>query len=119
MFVDGKYFSTLTNLAPRAGNVLTVRVNGYPVSYAVPANATLSNVAAGLATVLNDPATTNITGVSAFVHGDRIELHSMVNDSAHNVGRRVSVSTAVNRRPPKFLNLVGLVASNQARSFCT
>ena len=36
LFVDGKYFSTLTNLAPRAGNLLTVEFNGYPVTYAVP-----------------------------------------------------------------------------------
>jgi uncharacterized protein (TIGR03790 family) len=76
LFADGKYLQTLTNAAPQAGNVLTVALNGYPITYTVPTNATLSTVAAGLAAQLNAPATTNLTQVVAFVHGDRIELHS-------------------------------------------
>ena len=31
----------------------------------------------GLAALLNAPATTNLTQVAAFAHGDRIELHSL------------------------------------------
>ena len=31
LFVDGTYFSTLTNLAPCPGNLLTVTLNGYPI----------------------------------------------------------------------------------------
>ena len=76
LFVDGKYFQTLTNVAPAAGNVLSVNLNGYPITYTVPANASLTNVASGLAAVINAPANTNITKVVAFTHGDRIELHS-------------------------------------------
>jgi len=64
-------------VAPQPGNVLTVALDGYPVTYTVPTNATVSTVAAGLAAQLNAPATTNVTQVAAFLHGDRIELHSL------------------------------------------
>src|SRR5208282_6072289 len=33
LFVDGTYFSTVTNLAPSPGNLLTVTLNGYPITY--------------------------------------------------------------------------------------
>ena len=75
LFVDGMYFSTLTNLAPCPGNLLTVTLNGYPITYTVPANSTFSTVAAGLASLVN--AATNATLVKALVHGDRIELRSI------------------------------------------
>jgi uncharacterized protein (TIGR03790 family) len=75
LFVDGVYFSTLTNLAPCPGNRLTVTLNGYPITYTVPTNSTLSMVAAGLALLIN--AATNATLVKALVHGDRIELQSI------------------------------------------
>ena len=78
LFVDGVYFSTLTNLAPCPGNLLTVTLNGYPITYTVPTNSTLSTVAAGLASLIN--AATNATLVKALVHGDRIELHSIANN---------------------------------------
>ena len=81
LFVDGKYFQTLTNLGPRAGNVLTVSLNGYPISYTVPANATLPVMAAGLAGQINAPATTNLTKAVAYAHGDRIELHSLATNT--------------------------------------
>jgi uncharacterized protein (TIGR03790 family) len=74
LFVDGIYYSTLTNLAPCPGNVLTVALNGYPVTYTVPTNATLSTVAAGLAAQIN--AATNYTWAQAAPYGDRIELKS-------------------------------------------
>jgi uncharacterized protein (TIGR03790 family) len=76
LFVDGKYFSTLTNLAPQPGNALTVFLNGYPVTYTVPTNSTLGTIAAGLSAALNASAITNISKTLAFAHGDRIELHS-------------------------------------------
>jgi uncharacterized protein (TIGR03790 family) len=72
LFVDGVYFSTMTNVTPCPGNVLTTTLNGYPVTYTVPTNSTLSTVAAGLAAQLN--AETNATQVQALVYGDRIEL---------------------------------------------
>ena len=77
LFVDGAYLSTLTNVAPCPGNQLTVTLNGYPVTYAVPANSTLDTIAAGLAALINAPAVTNATQVKALVHGDRIELQSI------------------------------------------
>jgi len=75
LFVDGMYFSTLTNLAPCPGNQLTVTLNGYPIIYTVPTNATLGTVTAGLASLIN--AVTNATLVKALVYGDRIELQSI------------------------------------------
>jgi uncharacterized protein (TIGR03790 family) len=72
LFVDGVYFTTLTNLAPCPGNMLTTTLNGYPVSYAVPPNATLGTVAAGLAAQIN--AVTNATQIAAKAYGNRIEL---------------------------------------------
>lgn len=77
LFVDGKYFRTLTNLAPQAGNQLTVTVNGYPVTYTVSGNASLDSVARGLATALNATTVSNQTRVGAQAFGDRIELRSL------------------------------------------
>jgi uncharacterized protein (TIGR03790 family) len=77
LFVDGTYFSTLTNLAPAPGNLLAVALNGYPITYTVPTNATLNTVASGLAALINAPAATNATQVKALIHGDRIELQSV------------------------------------------
>jgi len=82
LFTDGKYWRTLTNLAPQAGNVLTVTLNGYPLNYTVPTNSTLATLATNLAAALNAPAYTNITKTAAFVHGDRIELHAASTNSA-------------------------------------
>jgi uncharacterized protein (TIGR03790 family) len=76
LFLDDKYVSTRLNLAPSPGNRVTMLLNGYPISYTVPANATLGSVAAALAGALNAPAVTNLTQVTAYPHGDRIELHS-------------------------------------------
>ncbi len=75
LFVDGVYFSTLTNRPPCPGNLLAVTLNGYPITYTVPTNSTLSTAAAGLASLIN--AATNATLVKALVHGDRIELQSI------------------------------------------
>ena len=77
LFVDGTYFSTLTNLAPSPGNLLTVTLNGYPITYTVPTNATLNTIATGVAAAINAPAATNATQVKASVYGDRIELQSI------------------------------------------
>jgi uncharacterized protein (TIGR03790 family) len=72
LFVDGLYFSTLTNIAPTLGNLLTVTLNGYPVTYTVPTNSTLNTVTAGLAALIK--SATNFTEVKPLLHGDRIEL---------------------------------------------
>jgi uncharacterized protein (TIGR03790 family) len=75
LFVDGVYFSTLTNLTPCPSNQLTVTLNGYPITYTVPTNATLVTVATGLASLIN--AATDATQVKALAYGDRIELQSI------------------------------------------
>lgn len=75
LFVDGQYYTTLTNLPPCPGNLLTVNLNGYPVTYTVPTTSNLSEVASGLAARIN--AVTNATQVKALAHGDRIELESI------------------------------------------
>jgi uncharacterized protein (TIGR03790 family) len=81
VFLDGKFFRTLTNLAPVAGSVLSVSLNGFPVNYTVPPDSTLATVASAFAATLNAPAVTNITKTSAFACGDRIELHSTSTNS--------------------------------------
>jgi uncharacterized protein (TIGR03790 family) len=80
LFVDGVYFSTLTNLAPASGNQLTTTLNGFPITYTVPANSTLSTIAAGLAARIN--AVTNATQVKAIAYGDRIQLESIATNPA-------------------------------------
>jgi len=95
--VDGVYFSTLTNLVPYPGNRLTVTLNGYPITYTVLTNSTLSTVAAGLALLIN--AATNATLVKALVHGDRIELHSIATNPWLSLS---TLPTALRRIPPAF-----------------
>lgn len=74
LFVDGVWLQTLTNIPPSQKNVLTVTVNGHPFNYAVPANATLNSIAAGMARLLN--AGRALTKIAAYAFGDRIELRS-------------------------------------------
>jgi uncharacterized protein (TIGR03790 family) len=75
LFLDGNYVQTVTNLLPSAGNVLSVTLNGFPVNYTVPANATVASVATGLAAALN--AQIDSTHVLAYVAGDRLEFQSL------------------------------------------
>ena len=77
LFIDGKYFQTVTNVAPSAGNVLRLILSGNLLAYTVPANATLASIANGLSAVINAPGLTNRTQIVAFAHGDRIELHDV------------------------------------------
>ena len=88
LFVDGTFFQTMTNLAPAAGNVLSVDLNGVIVNYPTPANATLAMVATGLADALNQQ--TGATHVLAFPVGDRIELQSQ---EIYVPGANVTVSS--------------------------
>jgi len=91
LFLDGKWLRTLTNIAPRQGNVLTATIYGQPIRYTVPAGATLNSVAGGLADEINQTANTNATRVRAFAHGDRIELQSF---ELGRPGDQVAVATA-------------------------
>jgi len=77
LFLNGRYSQTLTNTTPHAGNRLTVQLNGYPISYEVPVDASLDKIASALAAEMNQATNSNITRVSAQAFGDRIELQSM------------------------------------------
>ena len=118
LFVDGKYFQTLTNVTPRAGNVLNLTFNGYPVTYVVPTNASLGLVATGLAAVLNAPAVTNATRIVAYPHGDRLELQLLstnhfagpfyFNDTSSNLSNASYRVTYLPDTFPPQLTAVGL-----------
>lgn len=76
LFIDGKFHSEMTNVVPSAGDILTLTLNGYPITYTVPTNISLGGVAAGLVAQINTPFNTNVTKIKAYAHGDRIELQS-------------------------------------------
>ena len=76
LFVDGKYFQTLTNLAPAAGNELNLSFAGGSVNYSVPANASIASVTIGLATAINVMAATSPANITATAYGDRLEIRS-------------------------------------------
>lgn len=80
LFVDGVYYTTLTNVAPGAGNVLTYSLNGFPINYTVPTNATVSTVASGLGAQIN--TVSNVTQVKALIYGDRLELEAISTNPA-------------------------------------
>lgn len=73
LFLDGTWLQTITNIPPQSGNNLTVILNEQTNNYVVPSNATVSSVAAGLATALNEPT----NKVTAAAYGDRIELQGI------------------------------------------
>ena len=89
LFVDGTWLQTLTNVAPQRYNILNVTINGTLMKYTVPASATVKSVTAGLTSTLNTKSTT--TKVTAFAHGDRIELQST--DST-KTGAQVSLAVS-------------------------
>jgi hypothetical protein len=76
LFVDGAYFQTITNLAPAAGNILNLTLNGYAANCIVPTNATLNSLAAALAAAINSSAGSNGLNLAAWAYGDRVELHA-------------------------------------------
>ena len=88
LFVDGKYLRTLTNVAPPAGNVLTLTLNGQPLNYTNPPNATLASIASGLGSLIQGASASSASNITATVWGDRVELRSLTS-------RRPSPPTAV------------------------
>lgn len=76
LFVDGKFLQTITNIAPRQNNNVTVTLNGFARTYTVPASASIKSIATGLASSLNNFSYQNQTKVTATAHGDRVELQS-------------------------------------------
>jgi uncharacterized protein (TIGR03790 family) len=89
LFLDGVWVQTLTNLPPARSNLITVAINGNPMSFSIPLGATIQSVASNLASLFNEPANTNLTRVSAFASGDRIELQS---SDRSKTGNQLSVS---------------------------
>ena len=113
LFVDGTFFQTMTNLPPAAGNVLSITLNGFPINYTVPTNATLAAVAAGLADALNQQS--NVTQVLAFPVGDRIELQSLALSvpgsnvtvvASSVIGSASTLTTRLTAARPGFLDTV-------------
>ncbi len=100
LFVDGKFLRALTNLPPRAGNVLNLTLNGSALNYTVPVNSTIASVASGLAALINAPANTNATRIAAFTFGDRIELrYFATNRPASPRNLRGPVNSAASNLP--------------------
>jgi len=96
LFLDGSYLKTVTNLPPATGNLLSVAVNGFPVNYAVPANATVASTARGLAAALTSHSSSS--RVSADAAGDRIILRSLDLPNPEN-DVTLSASTAAGSAP--------------------
>jgi uncharacterized protein (TIGR03790 family) len=89
LFLDGTFLQTVTNVPPAEGNHLSVTLNGFTADYAVPADATVRSVAAGLADRIN--AGSNVTHIVASSFGDRIALCST--DAAKS-GDQIPVTTS-------------------------
>ena len=118
LFVDGAFFQTITNISPQAGNILGVTLNGFATTYTVPANATVKSVTSNLVNTLNGTAYKANTKVSAFAHGDRIELQStagfakmgaQISISATNTGIANPITTFIrtdSATPTNFLDTV-------------
>ncbi len=112
LFVDGTWFETITNIPPAPGDLLSVTLNGFSNSYAIPSNATIASAAIGLASVLNSAS--NRTLVSAITFGNRLELHSLdpalpgagVALKASTSNGKVSPATFLTRAQPGFLDSI-------------
>jgi uncharacterized protein (TIGR03790 family) len=124
LFMDGTFLQTITNLPPRAGNLLTVIVNGVTIHHTVPADASVASVTTEMAAALNGQ--TNATHVQAWAIGDRIELQSLeltvpgtnVTLSAASAGGTAAqLTTRLTAARPTFLDtaatgFLGVLVSN-------
>jgi uncharacterized protein (TIGR03790 family) len=104
LFLDGLWLQTVTNIPPSLGNVLTVTINGQPISYVVPPSATVKSVTSGLTSMINGMS--GVTKVSAYAHGDRIELQS-TDRSKHGPQVTLSVSNTVSAGATTWLAASG------------
>lgn len=113
VFVDGRWFNTITNIGPAQGNRLSVTINGYTTTYNVPAGATIKGVAEGLANSINSPAFSNQTKVKATPVGDRIRLQGTARSvlgtnitlaTSNYVGTGSRLSTYLTAAQPRFLD---------------
>ena len=71
LYLDGLFLSSLTNVAPATGNVVTVTLNGTDRSYTVKQGDTVYDVASGVADRINANPPLAFTAVAA---GDRVEV---------------------------------------------
>jgi uncharacterized protein (TIGR03790 family) len=121
LFVDGRYSHTLTNIPPRANNVLAVTINGFSTNYVVPANASLRSIASNLTLRLNATAYSNATKVVAVTFGDRIELRSMNltvpgSNVTVTVSNHIGAATALTSRlHASRTNLLDTIASGRRK----
>ena len=115
LFLDGTFLQTVTNVPPRANNILYVTLNGFPTNYTVPASASLRSVASNLVARLNQNAYSNATKVAASAHGDRIDLQSLplaapgdqVTLSVSNyIGTATALTSYLTASPTSFLDTI-------------
>jgi uncharacterized protein (TIGR03790 family) len=95
LFLDGLYFTNLARVDPEPGNRFDVQIGATPITYTVPAGATLSNVTVGLAGAIN--AQKSVTGIQAYSLGDRIQLRStsaLLSGSSPQLTASVSMGSA-------------------------
>ena len=111
LFVDGKFHTCLTNLTPQPGNLVRVQINGYPLEYIVPTNATIASVAQALAGLINAPQPANLTMITATAFGDRLELLASVTNILYppyyltvpaQPGTNYSATYLPESHPPEF-----------------
>lgn len=76
LFVDGSFNRTVTNVSPTPGDVLTLNINGCPVSQAVPPNSSAESIASNLCVAVNNSVTLGPL-IRAIPHGDRVELQAI------------------------------------------
>ena len=81
LFVDGKFFETLTTIQPAPGNQVALSLNGSSIIHTVIAGETPETIAQNLAATINAPATLKANQIGASVHGDRLELRYLATSS--------------------------------------
>jgi len=92
LFVDGGFVQTLTNLAPAAGNILSVTIDANPASYIVTNGDSPSSIAIGLASALNSQL--GAVAVQADPVGDRLVLRSQ---NVAILGSEISIEADASR----------------------
>lgn len=98
LLVDGRLFTTITNIPPAQGNALLVTINGHPISYTIPADASPGSIASGLAQEINTSANQVVTRVMANAIGDRLELQSQ-DTQRPGAGVSLQVNSAAGSAP--------------------
>jgi hypothetical protein len=105
LFVDGAFVQTITNLPPSPGNVLSVTIGGVTATYTVADGDSLASAAIGLASALM--AQTNVTGVLAYVVGDRLLLQSQ---NVATLGSQITVQAGAAIGPAPALTTFATAA---------